>query len=88
MNPDDRQKYWDTDGLHLTRSGYDLMGRKIADGLVKILSLQEAQATDISHVISDARQRKLIEDMIFEEERGDPKRLSQGYIIVRKRDLD
>ena len=28
------------------------------------------------------------DDLEFEEENGDPKVLSQGYIIVRKRDLD
>ena len=34
------------------------------------------------------RQRRAVEDLIFEEERGDARLLSQGYIIVRKRDLD
>jgi lysophospholipase L1-like esterase len=84
----DREKYWDLDGLHLTEDGYDFMGERIAEGLIKILHLQEAQTTEISNIFTDARQRRLIEDMIFDEEAGDPKRLSQGYIIVRKKDLD
>lgn len=88
MVPADREKYWDPDGLHLTEDGYDLMGEKIAEGLIKILHLQEAQTTEISSLFTDARQRRLIEDMIFDEEAGDPKRLNQGYIIVRKKDLD
>ncbi|KAI0545775.1 GDSL-like Lipase/Acylhydrolase [Xylaria curta] len=88
MAPEDRGKYWDMDGLHFQEAGYDFMGEKIGDGLVRILRLAEAQGTDISSIVSDARQRKAIEDLIFEEERGDPRLLSQGYIIVRKKDLD
>ncbi|KAI3337812.1 SGNH hydrolase-type esterase domain-containing protein [Ustulina deusta] len=88
MAPEDRDKYWDPDGLHLQAAGYDLMGEKIGDALVRILRLAEAQGTDISSVVSDARQRKAIEDLIFEEEIGDPRLLSQGYIVVRKKDLD
>ncbi|KAI0459594.1 SGNH hydrolase-type esterase domain-containing protein [Xylaria acuta] len=88
MAPEDRGRYWDMDGLHLQAAGYDLMGEKVGDGLVRILRLAEAQGTDISSVVSDARQRKAIEDLIFEEEMGDPRLLSQGYIIVRRKDLD
>ncbi|KAI0117742.1 GDSL-like Lipase/Acylhydrolase [Nemania sp. FL0031] len=88
MTPEDRAKYWNPDGVHLSAAGYDLMGEKIGDALVRILRLAEAQGTDISSVVSDARQRKAIESLIFEEEMGDPRLLSQGYIIVRKKDLD
>ncbi|KAI1121447.1 GDSL-like Lipase/Acylhydrolase [Nemania abortiva] len=88
MTPEDRAKYWNPDGVHLQAAGYDLMGEKIGDALVRILRLAEAQGTDISSVVSDARQRKAIESLIFEEEMGDPRLLSQGYIVVRKKDLD
>ncbi|KAI1430127.1 GDSL-like Lipase/Acylhydrolase [Xylaria sp. FL1777] len=88
MTPEDRVKYWNPDGVHLQAAGYDFMGEKIGDALVRILRLAEAQDTDISSVVSDARQRKAVEDLIFEEEMGDPRLLSQGYIIVRKKDLD
>ncbi|KAF2970183.1 hypothetical protein GQX73_g3382 [Xylaria multiplex] len=88
MAPYDRAKYWDPDGVHLQAAGYDLMGDKIGDALVRILRLAEAQDTDISSVVWDARQRKAIEELIFEEEMGDPRLLSQGYIVVRKKDLD
>ncbi|KAK8044737.1 hypothetical protein PG993_004761 [Apiospora rasikravindrae] len=88
MDPSERGSIWEYDGLHLRASGYDRMGEKIAEALLKIIQLEEAQNTEISSIVSDARQRRMIEDMIFEEERGDPKLLSQGYIVVRKADLD
>ncbi|KAI1432616.1 SGNH hydrolase-type esterase domain-containing protein [Xylaria sp. CBS 124048] len=88
MLPEDRGRYWHPDGVHLQTAGYDLMGDRIGEGLVRILRLAEAQGTDISSVVSDRRQRQAIEDLILEEEVGDPRLLSQGYIVVRKRDLD
>ncbi|KAM0806949.1 putative SGNH hydrolase-type esterase domain-containing protein [Seiridium cardinale] len=88
MSKADQEKYWDPDGLHFTEAGYDLIGEKVAEGLTKILHLEEAQSTEISSIVSDARQRKLIEELMFEEEQGNPKLLSQGWIVVRKRDLD
>ena len=88
MDPEERDSIWKFDGLHLSAAGYDLMGQKIAEGLLKIMQLEEAQNTEISSIVTDARQRRMIEDMIFEEERGSPKLLSQGYIVVRKADLD
>lgn len=76
--------------MHLTEAGYDYMGEKIAEALTRIIRLAEAQETEISNLVGDgdARQRRAIEQLIFEEERGDPKLLSQGYIFVRKADLD
>ncbi|KAH6648404.1 SGNH hydrolase-type esterase domain-containing protein [Truncatella angustata] len=88
MSEEDREKYWDPDGVHFTEAGYDLIGEKVAEGLTKIIRLEEAQSTEISSIVTDARQRKLIEEMIFEEEMGNPKLLSQGWIVVRKKDLD
>ncbi|KAI1817770.1 GDSL-like Lipase/Acylhydrolase [Poronia punctata] len=86
MNPYDRSLYWDRDGLHLKAAGYDLMGEKIGNALVRIMRLAEAQGTDIRNL--EPKTRKAIEDMIYEEERGDPRYLSQGYIVVHKKDLD
>ncbi|KAF3010448.1 hypothetical protein E8E14_002127 [Neopestalotiopsis sp. 37M] len=88
MSGEERVKYWDPDGLHFTAAGYDLIGERVAEGLIKIMHLLEAQETEISEIVSDERQRKIIEELIFEEERGSHKLLSQGWIIVRKRDLD
>ncbi|KAI2625242.1 SGNH hydrolase-type esterase domain-containing protein [Xylaria nigripes] len=88
MEPANRGRYWRPDGVHFQAAGYDLMGQMIGDGLVRILRLAEAQGTDISSIVTDRRQREAIEDLILEEEVGDSRLLSQGYIVVRKRDLD
>lgn len=88
MEPSERPKYWEEDGVHLSAGGYDLMGEKVAEELIRIMRLADAQEHDINSIASDPRQRKAIEDMIFEEERGNPRLLSQGYIVVRKTDLD
>ncbi|KAK8131431.1 hypothetical protein PG984_007869 [Apiospora sp. TS-2023a] len=88
MDPKERGRIWEYDGLHLRAAGYDRMGELVAEALLKIIQLEEAQNTEISSIVTDARQRRMMEDMIFEEEQGDPKLLSQGYIVVRKADLD
>ncbi|KAI1371690.1 SGNH hydrolase [Hypoxylon crocopeplum] len=88
MVPSDRPKYWNMDGVHLTAEGYNLMGEKIAEELIRIIKLAEAQDTHISSIFADAKQKRAIEQLILEEERGDPRLLSQGYIVVRKKDLD
>ncbi|KAI1214193.1 SGNH hydrolase [Annulohypoxylon truncatum] len=88
MVPEDRPKYWEMDGVHLSADGYNLMGEKIAEQLIRVIRLAEAQEDDIKSIAADPKQRQAIEDMIFEEERGNPKLLSQGYIVVRKSDLD
>ncbi|RYP91500.1 hypothetical protein DL770_002346 [Monosporascus sp. CRB-9-2] len=88
MPPAQRARIWEPDGVHLTSEGYSFMGERIAEALAQIVRLAEAQDTEISSVVSNARQRRAIEGLIFEEERGDHKLLSQGYIVVRKSDLD
>ncbi|KAI1485788.1 SGNH hydrolase [Biscogniauxia mediterranea] len=84
----DRDAHWREDGVHMTAAGYDALGSRVAEALARVVRLAEAQDTDISSVVADARQRRAIEELIFEEERGDPRLLSQGYIIVRRKDLD
>ncbi|RYP75074.1 hypothetical protein DL769_003870 [Monosporascus sp. CRB-8-3] len=88
MPPAQRSRIWEPDGVHLTSDGYSFMGEKIAEALAQIVRLAEAQDTEISSVVSDARQRRAVEGLIFEEERGDHRLLSQGYIVVRKSELD
>lgn len=88
MPPAKRSRIWNEDAVHLTEEGYDYMGEKIAEALTRIIRLAEAQDTEISSVVSDARQRRAIEELILEEEMGNPKLLSQGYIVVRKTDLE
>ncbi|KAI5862606.1 SGNH hydrolase [Durotheca rogersii] len=89
MLPADRPRYWHMDGLHLTAEGYDLMGERIGGALARILHLAEAQGTElVRSPLSRAERRAAAERALLEEERGDPKLLSQGYIVVRKGDLD
>ncbi|KAH7026331.1 SGNH hydrolase-type esterase domain-containing protein [Microdochium trichocladiopsis] len=88
LPPSRKPELWNPDGLHLTSEGYAEVGSKVADELIRLIRLQEATETEISSIFTDARQRRAVEDLIQEEERGDPKLLSQGYIYVRRHDLD
>jgi len=88
LTPSKRPELWNMDGLHLTSAGYAEVGNLIAAELTRLIRLQEATETEISSLFTDARQRRAVEDLIQEEERGDPKLLSQGYIYVRRGDLD
>ncbi|KAI1079605.1 SGNH hydrolase-type esterase domain-containing protein [Whalleya microplaca] len=38
MDVMERSRYWDKDGVHLSREGYDLMGEIIADELIRIMT--------------------------------------------------
>ncbi|SPN96773.1 related to esterase [Cephalotrichum gorgonifer] len=82
LTPDDCHKYWD-DGLHLTPDGYDWMAGHIASHLISLLNEIETQSpTPFAPV-----PRKATDDEVIDEEAGDPKRLSRGYVFVRRTDL-
>lgn len=83
MSASDRELYWD-DAIHFTPDGYDLVGKEVGMGLVKILEKERAKNTP------PARKRRLFrdDDKVFEEEDGDPGTLDQGYVVVRRKDLD
>ncbi|KAI0007039.1 SGNH hydrolase-type esterase domain-containing protein [Xylariaceae sp. FL0662B] len=38
MDVIERSRYWDKDGVHLSREGYDLMGEMVADELIRIMT--------------------------------------------------
>ncbi|GAB0143941.1 hypothetical protein EsHS_00004439 [Epichloe bromicola] len=84
LSEEDRAEYWD-DGIHLTAKGYDWMGEHIAEGfLVALSSAEQARAT----APSQSRQpRRTDDNAVFEEESGNPRKLSEGYVVVRKKDL-
>ncbi|KAJ2893092.1 GDSL-like Lipase/Acylhydrolase [Zalerion maritima] len=92
-----RKVIWD-DGLHFTTMGYSLLGGKVADYFLPLLrnhinTMPRDPPSPISPSVLAVRRRSraksdAADDKNFEEEQGDPKVLSQGYIIVRKRDLD
>ncbi|KZL69126.1 GDSL-like lipase/acylhydrolase, partial [Colletotrichum tofieldiae] len=78
----ERQRYWD-DGLHLTAAGYDWMGTHVAEALGDLVELER---NPDSRRARRAR-RHVDEEICFNEEDGDPRSLSGGYVVVRMRDL-
>ncbi|KAF9880007.1 GDSL-like Lipase/Acylhydrolase [Colletotrichum karsti] len=80
----ERKRYWD-DGVHLTPDGYDWMGGHIADALGNFIELER----DPTSRRSQRAKRYKEEDIVsYDEETGDPRSLSEGYVVVRMRDLD
>ncbi|KAK0730855.1 SGNH hydrolase-type esterase domain-containing protein [Lasiosphaeris hirsuta] len=82
MSTKDQERYWD-DNVHFTSDGYDLIGNKVGISLVSILAKEKANAPP-------AKKRRVFrdDDKSFEEEVGDPTAIDQGYIVVRRKDLD
>ncbi|KAF5536156.1 esterase [Fusarium napiforme] len=81
----DRERYWD-DGLHLRDEGYDWMGNHIADALIDILW---SEGTFEEPINSRASEVLALEDEVqFDEEDGNPRNINEGYVVVRKKDLD
>ncbi|OLN88813.1 hypothetical protein CCHL11_01926 [Colletotrichum chlorophyti] len=78
----ERARYWD-DGLHLTPAGYDWMGTHVADALGDLVELERNPDSRRSR----RARRTAEEEVSFEEESGDPSALSEGYVVVRMRDL-
>ncbi|KAL8417486.1 hypothetical protein RB594_001234 [Gaeumannomyces avenae] len=107
MSEDDRRLHWD-DNVHLTPSGYDLMGQKIAARFLEVLrgetpggggpqpakAQDQAAAPTAAAAAATTRSRrarsKVFKDdnLVFDEESGDSTRLGQGYVVVRKKDLE
>lgn len=83
MSPADQQKYWD-DHVHFTPKGYDLIGNKVGMALVSVLVKQRVAD------LPPAKRRRVFknDDKMFDEETGDPQAIDQGYVVVRRIDLD
>jgi len=83
MSESDQEAFWD-DGIHFTPDGYNLIGNKVGMGLVKHLE-QERAANQ-----PPVKKRRVFRDdeKLFDEEVGDPTSLDQGYVVVRRKDLD
>lgn len=89
LTEDERDKYWD-DGVHLTEDGYAWMGGHIADAMEDLIADNppaDPSATGPSGKPL-ARGPRPTDEVVWEEEEGNPKHLNQGYVVVRKRDLD
>lgn len=88
MREEERSRYWDDD-VHLSAEGYGLMGEKVAARLVELIMppgrLQAAAAG-----ARPLKRRRVFkdDDKTFEEEDGDDSLLDQGYIVVRRKDLE
>jgi hypothetical protein len=83
MSESERERYWD-DMVHFTPDGYDLIGQKVGIALVSLL-VKERTSQE-----TPARRRRVYrdDDLIFDEEGGNPFVIDQGYIVVRRKDLD
>ena len=62
------------------------MGEHIAEGLIRIL--EREKELQPSTAPRRPRQPASEESISFDEESGNPRNISEGYIVVRKRDLD
>jgi hypothetical protein len=84
MSEADRAKYWD-DHLHFTPDGYDLIGNKVGMALVSLLAAEKANSPQ-----RPQKRRRLFrgDDKPFAEEAGDPTAIDQGYVVVRRVDLE
>ncbi|KAK3902468.1 SGNH hydrolase-type esterase domain-containing protein [Staphylotrichum tortipilum] len=84
LPPADIARYWD-DHLHLTPEGYDLVGNKVGIALVSLLARERA-----NHPARPQKRRRIFrgDDKTFTEEAGDPTAIDQGYVVVRKVDLE
>ncbi|KAK4034061.1 SGNH hydrolase-type esterase domain-containing protein [Parachaetomium inaequale] len=84
MTETDRAKYWD-DHLHFTPDGYDLIGNKVGMALVSLLATEKANDPQ-----RPQKRRRLFrgDDKPFDEEAGDPAAIDQGYVVVRRVDLE
>jgi hypothetical protein len=85
LSAEDKVKYWD-DGLHLTSEGYEWMGEHIADGFLAALSTVD-DADEPPAPSRSKRPTRTTDQTVFEEESGNPGKLSEGYVVVRKKDL-
>ncbi|KAF7546634.1 hypothetical protein G7Z17_g8299 [Cylindrodendrum hubeiense] len=82
----DREKYWD-DGLHLRDDGYDWMGDHIANALIRIIR-EEGEPGPASATTRRRLSKQARYEAALAEETGNPRNISEGYVVVRKKDLD
>jgi len=84
MSESDRKKYWD-DHIHFTPAGYDLIGNKVGISLVSLLAREKANDPQ-----RPQKRRRLFkgDEKKFVEETGDPSAIDQGYVVVRRVDLE
>lgn len=72
----------------MTPRGYDLMGEKIAAALVNIIMPPGRLQSNGARPAAKRRRLFKDDDKVFDEEDGDDSLLDQGYIVVRRKDLE
>ncbi|KAG5926826.1 hypothetical protein E4U42_002932 [Claviceps africana] len=87
LSEQDRERYWD-DGLHLTAQGYDWMGEHIAVGFLAAFAMSQQERAAAAPGPSRRGPALTRDEGPLEEEGGDPRVLSEGYVVVRRKDLD
>ncbi|GKT98388.1 gdsl lipase acylhydrolase [Fusarium langsethiae] len=83
LSQQDRHRYWD-DHVHLRREGYDWMGNHVADALIDILWSEGT----FEQPSGPSDEVDMEEEFVYDEEDGNPRIINEGYIVVRKKDLD
>jgi len=93
MSEDERDIYWD-DLVHLTPKGYKRMGEHIGSAILPTLkkeieTYKKQEKTGARLPPGGKRRREFKDDENqFKEEEGDPTLIDQGYVVVRRKDLD
>ncbi|KAF4962671.1 hypothetical protein FSARC_9232 [Fusarium sarcochroum] len=87
LSEEDRGRYWD-DGLHLRDEGYNWMGNHIADALIDILWREGTFEQPTSSKTADPSDVIVEDEFTYDEEDGNPRNIHEGYVVVRKKDLD
>ncbi|RGP71460.1 hypothetical protein FSPOR_3307 [Fusarium sporotrichioides] len=83
LSQQDRHRYWD-DHVHLGKEGYDWMGNHVADALIDILWSEGT----FEQPSGPSDEVDMEEEFVYDEEDGNPRIINEGYIVVRKKDLD
>ncbi|QUC18764.1 uncharacterized protein UV8b_03005 [Ustilaginoidea virens] len=86
LSDDEKSRYWD-DGVHLTDKGYDWMGGLVADALLEAFSSADSAEATCPRSQGPNSPGTARHEALLEEEGGDPRKLSEGYVVVRKKDL-
>jgi hypothetical protein len=86
---EDQVHLWNDD-VHPSKDGYNLMGDVIATELLKVLADERNRQKGASEAATNGKRssaRPTEGEREIEEERANPRRISQDYIWVRKSDL-
>lgn len=88
LSEEEKEERW-ADGLHLTETGYNWMGDRIADGFLPLLQNQQGRPAKAKTQRAARHRASPSDQQTFEEEsEGNARDISQGYVVVRRKDLE